>query len=320
MERCSMHVSTAVFQNEQGYLELLKKIWYEGFLRGNRTGIQTKALLSAQVGYNLSDGMIPIFTTKKVYYKSVAVELEWFLSGSDNIRFLEQNKCSIWTEWPFKAYLQKMKIPLPAQNSFEWKERIDEFRYRIVHDEEFAQLYGSIGTGAYGSMWRAWPDGERRIDQLQTAIDKLRKNPFDRRAVVVAYNPAEEQTTLLPPCHSFFQFMVDDEGGLVCALTQRSADMFLGVPFNVASYAMLTHIIARILGLVPRAFEHSMGDCHIYCNHEQAVLTQLSRKILRPPTLILPEITDLSDFKWEMIAGGIRDYQSGSSIKADVAI
>jgi thymidylate synthase len=306
--------------NEEGYLEVMKEIWTNGETRSDRTGVGTKAVFGVQVGYDLNN-KFPLLTTKKVAFKTMAIELEWFLKGDNNIRFLEENGCTIWTEWPYKGYLQSNKLPVPAQESLEWKSGLKEFRKKIIEDKKFAKEYGSIGPGAYGTMWRGWPGiNGVTIDQLQEVVETLKKNPYSRRNLVVGFNPTFAAHTYLPPCHSLFQFYVDSTGGLVCELYQRSADYFLGVPFNVTSYSLLTYILASITELTPRAFIHTMADTHIYLNHKDAITEQISRTPTSFPILQLPKLNSLEDFTWQMAVNGLQDYEPQPMIKAPVAV
>ena len=227
----------------------------------------------------------------------------------------------IWTEWPFKEYLLVTKQPLPQPNSPEWIDGLQAFRHKIIHEPGFAEQYGSIGAGGYGKMWRYWPDAKGgTIDQLQEVVNTIQDDPYNRRLVVVGYNTSLKKETLLPPCHSLFQFGVTSDGRLNCILYQRSGDMFLGIPFNIASYALLTYIIASICDLQPGVFTHVITDAHVYNNHIVQCETQLRREILKAPALILPKLNSLSDFRWQMAVEGLSEYNSHPAIKAEVAV
>ncbi|HPF23244.1 MAG: thymidylate synthase [Hyphomonas sp.] len=261
------------------YLDLLRDALENGFERSDRTGTGTRAVFGRQLRFNLEDGF-PMVTTKKLHLRSIIVELLWFLKGDTNIRYLKDNKVSIWDEW--------------------------------------ADENGDLGP-VYGKQWRSWaaPDG-RTIDQIQWVLDEIRTNPNSRRLIVSAWNPADVNEMALPPCHCLFQFNVMD-GKLNCQLYQRSADIFLGVPFNIASYALLTLMMARATGLKPGEFIHTFGDAHLYLNHVEQAKLQLSRDPLPLPTMRMnPEKTDL--FGWEYEDFKLENYQAHAHIKAPVAV
>ncbi|MCB9961053.1 MAG: thymidylate synthase [Hyphomonas sp.] len=261
------------------YLCLLEDALNNGFERSDRTGTGTRAVFGRQLRFNLEDGF-PLVTTKKLHLRSIIIELLWFLKGDTNIRYLKDNKVSIWDEW--------------------------------------ADENGDLGP-VYGKQWRSWaaPDG-RSIDQIQWVLDEIRTNPNSRRLIVSAWNPADVNEMALPPCHCLFQFNVMD-GKLNCQLYQRSADIFLGVPFNIASYALLTLMMARATGLKPGEFVHTFGDAHLYLNHVEQAKLQLSRDPLPLPTITLnPDKTDL--FGWEYEDFRIENYQAHAHIKAPVAV
>ena len=261
------------------YLDLLRDALENGFERGDRTGTGTRAVFGRQMRFNLEDGF-PMVTTKKLHLRSIIVELLWFLKGDTNIRYLKENGVSIWDEW--------------------------------------ADENGDLGP-VYGKQWRSWaaPDG-RTIDQIQWVLDEIRTNPNSRRLIVSAWNPADVNEMALPPCHCLFQFNVMD-GKLNCQLYQRSADIFLGVPFNIASYALLTLMMARATGLKPGEFVHTFGDAHLYLNHVEQAKLQLSREPLPLPTMVMnPDKTDL--FGWEYEDFRVENYQAHAHIKAPVAV
>lgn len=261
------------------YLDLMKRVLEEGVDRQDRTGVGTKSVFGHQMRFDLSRGF-PLVTTKKIHLKSVIHELLWFLSGDTNIQYLTDNKVRIWNEWADEA--------------------------------------GDLGR-VYGAQWRSWqtPDGGT-IDQIQQVLEDIRQNPYSRRHLVVAYNPGELDRMALPPCHAFFQFYVA-HGALSCQLYQRSADVFLGVPFNIASYGLLTMMMAQELDLKPGEFIHTLGDAHLYHNHLEQARLQLSREPRSLPTLVLnPEIRSVFDFKFEDFT--LHGYDPHPHIKAEVAI
>lgn len=309
------------------YLELLRDIREHGTTKGDRTGTGTKSLFGLQVRYDLSQGF-PAVTTKKLYFRSVVHELLWFLKGTGNIEYLAQNSVHIWDEWPFKNYLVKNNLPLPEVNSEAWRTQMAEFIERVATDHTFAEQWGDLGP-VYGVQWRKWPDGRGGyIDQIQQAIDTIKTNPNSRRNIVSAWNVAEiddiAQAGGLPPCHTLFQLNVrpgrdGEKDKLDLHLYQRSADTFLGVPFNIASYALLTSMLAQVTGTEPGEFVHTLADTHIYLNHLEQVDEQLSRQPLPLPKLWLnPDITDINDFRFDDIR--LENYQSHPPIKAPISV
>jgi len=261
------------------YEELLKHIYETGTFKSDRTGTGTRSIFGAQLRFNLQEGF-PLITTKKVHLKSIIYELLWFIKGDTNTKYLKENGVSIWDEW--------------------------------------ANENGELGP-VYGYQWRSWPaaDGSY-IDQLSEVIETIKKNPDSRRMIVSAWNVADLNKMALMPCHAFFQFYVAD-GKLSCQLYQRSADMFLGVPFNIASYAFLTHMIAQVCNLEVGDFIHTFGDAHIYSNHFEQVALQLSREPRPYPKLqINSDISSIFDFKFEDFT--IQDYNPHPAIKAPVAV
>jgi thymidylate synthase len=263
----------------QIYLDLLKHILDKGTKKSDRTGTGTISVFGHQMRFSLNEGF-PLVTTKKCHLRSIIHELLWFLSGDTNIKYLKENKVNIWDEW--------------------------------------ADANGDLGP-VYGKQWRSWqcPDG-RRLDQISNVIEQIKKNPDSRRHIVVAYNPADVDQMALPPCHSFFQFYVAD-GKLSCQLYQRSADVFLGVPFNIASYALLTHMVAQVCGLIVGDFIHTFGDAHLYLNHIEQTQLQLSREPRPLPQLKLNhDVADIFKFKFSDIE--ILNYDPHPAIKAEVAI
>ena len=304
------------------YLTLLQKLIDEGVEKGDRTGTGTKSIFGYQMRYDLSHGF-PLLTTKKVPMKAIIHELIWFVRGDSNLKYLADNNVHIWDEWPFKAYLIRNNIPVPPTGSEEWNTGIKAFIEKIKSDDAFAKDYGNLGP-IYGYQWRNWPapDG-RHVDQLKNVIDQIKHNPNSRRMIISAWNVAdidEMAKAGLPPCHCLFQFYVAN-GKLSCQLYQRSCDTFLGVPFNIASYSLLTMMIAQICGLEPGEFVWTGGDVHLYLNHLEQAQLQLSRAHdLRPiPTMkINPAIKNIEDFKIEDFE--LVDYNPHEAIKAPIAV
>lgn len=302
------------------YLDLLQDIKENGTAKTDRTGTGTKSVFGRQMRFDLSEGF-PLVTTKKVFLRGIIHELLWFLRGDSNIEYLVKNNVHIWNEWPFKAYLQATGQDIPEQNSEEWDSKLAEFTKNIETDHEFAKKYGELGP-VYGHQWRHWParDGGE-IDQITELIDTIKTNPDSRRMIVSAWNVADIKEMAkagLPPCHSLFQFYVTDSK-LSCQLYQRSGDTFLGVPFNIASYALLTLMVAQVTGLKPGEFVHTLGDAHIYLNHQEQVNTQLSRQPKPLPTMKLnPEVTSIFDFTIDDFT--LEDYNPHPGIKAPIAI
>jgi thymidylate synthase len=302
------------------YLDLLRDIKANGTTKSDRTGTGTKSVFGRQIRFDLGQGF-PAVTTKKLFLRGIIHELLWFLQGETNIKYLVDNDVHIWDEWPYRAYLMKQGQSVPASSSPEWKDGIKGFTERIKADASFAKEHGELGP-VYGSQWRHWPtpDGQY-IDQISGAIDTIKHNPDSRRIIVSAWNVAEIEEMAkagLPPCHTLFQFYVAD-GKLSCQLYQRSADTFLGVPFNIASYALLTMMVAQVTGLKPGEFVHTFGDTHLYLNHMDQVDEQLSRTPRPLPTLRLnPEIKSIFDFKYEDFT--LENYDPYPAIKAPIAV
>ncbi len=263
----------------RAYLDLLQHVLDHGQTKSDRTGTGTTSVFGAQVRYDLRRGF-PVLTTKKLHLRSIIHELLWFLRGETNVRYLRENGVTIWDEW--------------------------------------ADAEGNLGR-VYGAQWRDWraADG-RSIDQIADVIAQIKKNPDSRRLIVSAWNPGEIGAMALPPCHALFQFYVAD-GELSCQLYQRSADIFLGVPFNVASYALLTLMVAQVCGLQPREFIHTFGDLHLYSNHVEQARLQLSREPRPLPTMRLnPEVREITDFRNEDFT--LEGYDPHPAIKAPIAV
>ena len=263
----------------KAYLDLLRHIQAHGTVKNDRTGTGTISTFGYQLRFDLSEGF-PVLTTKRLHLRSIIHELLWFLRGDTNIAYLRENGVTIWDEW--------------------------------------ADADGNLGP-VYGSQWRSWPapDG-RHIDQIAQVVDQIERNPDSRRLIVSAWNVAEIDRMALPPCHALFQFYVAD-GRLSCQLYQRSADVFLGVPFNIASYALLTMMIAQVTGLVPGEFVHTLGDAHIYLNHREQVALQLTRTPRPLPVMrINPDVRSIFGFRYEDFS--LDGYDPYPSIKAPVAV
>lgn len=289
------------------YLELCEKVLNEGHFKEDRTGTGTYSLFGAQMRFSLSEGF-PLLTTKKVYLKAIIHELLWFIKGDTNIEYLVQNGVKIWNEWPYEAY--------KASGDYQG-ESLEEFVEKIKTDHFFATLHGDLGP-VYGKQWRAFGIGEYRIDQLDKVIKEIKENPSSRRLIVCAWNPLVVDEMALPPCHSLFQFYVND-GKLSCQLYQRSADLFLGVPFNIASYSLLTMMIAKICGLGLGDFVHTIGDAHLYTNHIEQIKTQISRVPRKLPQMkILRDVKNIEDFKYEDFE--LTGYNPYPPIKGKVAV
>ncbi|KGR78613.1 thymidylate synthase [Ureibacillus sinduriensis] len=321
---------------EYEYLNLLNYTLENGIRKSDRTGTGTISVFGYQMRYDLSKGF-PLFTTKRVSFKLIASELLWFIKGDTNIRYLLQHNNHIWDEWAFKKWAESDEYSGPDMTDFGrrclvddefnevYQQELKSFCQRILEDDDFAAKYGDLGN-VYGKQWRNWTtsDGES-IDQLQDAIDQIKHNPDSRRIIVNAWNPEDVinaggkgSKAALPPCHVMFQFYVAD-GKLSCMLTQRSGDQFLGIPYNVSSYSLLTYLIAHECGLEVGEFVHSIGDAHIYSNHLDQVKEQLSREPRQFPTLkINSEKTSIFDIEMEDIV--LEGYNPHPAIKAPVAV
>ena len=289
------------------YHELMDRVLREGIDKSDRTGTGTRSVFGHQMRFDLAEGF-PMVTTKKLHLKSILHELIWFISGDTNIRYLCQNGVRIWDDWPFATYSKSADY-----DGIDMK----EFAARIASDTDFAAKWGDLGP-VYGYQWRFWPGPNGPVDQLRDVLEGIRRNPDGRRHIVSAWNPGYIDQMALPPCHAFFQFYVID-GKLSCQLYQRSADIFLGVPFNIASYALLIHMMAQDLGLEVGDFVHTLGDAHIYSNHMDQVRLQLSREPRALPTLKLnASVTSLFDFRYEDVE--LVGYDSHPHIPAPVAV
>lgn len=293
----------------------MRHIMDHGVDRSDRTGTGTRSVFWYQFRCDLQAGF-PLLTTKKVFTKGIIHELLWFLSGDTNIKYLVDNDVKIWNEWPFQAYLEKNNLAEKyPKYTPEWEEEMKVFIEKIKTDADFAKQWGELGP-VYGYQWRNF-NGEG-IDQIQKVIDTCKKSPHSRRNLVVAYNPAQADQMALPPCHSLFQFYIANNK-LSCQLYQRSVDSFLGLPFNIASYSLLVHMIAQVCDLEVGEFIHTSGDLHIYHNHFDQVTEQLSREPRPLPMLkINPAVKDIFAFKFEDFE--IVDYDPWPAIKAPIAV
>ncbi len=291
----------------KAYNDLIQRVLTEGVHKEDRTGTGTLSLFGHQMRFDLQAGF-PLITTKKLHHKSILHELIWFIRGETNIRYLCQHGVRIWDDWPYAHY--------QASAAFQGED-IRAFAARIAEDEGFASQWGDLGP-VYGHQWRSWPGPHGAVDQLKQVLEELRRNPDSRRHIVSAWNPGYLDQMALPPCHAFFQFYVAD-GRLSCQLYQRSADIFLGVPFNIASYALLVHFMARDLGLEVGDFVHTLGDAHIYSNHIDQVTLQISREPRALPRLWLnPDIKSLFDFTYDDVR--LEGYDPHPHIVGAVAV
>lgn len=284
------------------YLKLLENVLNNGTKKNDRTKTGTISMFGSQTRYQINN-YFPILTTKKVNFKAVVGELLWFISGNTNIKYLVENNINIWNEWPYEYYKKS--------NEYN-NESLFEFIERIKKDDDFAKKWGELGP-VYGKQWRNF----NGVDQLKNIILEIKNNPNSRRLIVSSWNPYEIKEMLLPPCHCFYQFYVEGNK-LSCQLYQRSADLFLGVPFNIASYALLTILIAKECNLIPHEFIHTIGDNHIYLNHIEQVKTQLLRKPKKLPKLIIKNYKSL--FEYTIDDFELEGYDPDPFIKAPVAV
>lgn len=298
------------------YQTLLQHILDHGTPKGDRTGTGTLSVFGYQTRYDLGRGF-PLLTTKRIHWKSVVHELLWFIRGDTNIRYLVRNGVRIWNEWPFQHYLEKTgKATELPKHGEGWKTEMKVFVQQIAEDEGFAARWGELGP-VYGKQWRDF----NGVDQLAGVIAQIKQKPDSRRHIVTAWNPAdipEMAKAGLPPCHTLFQFYVADDR-LSCQLYQRSADVFLGVPFNIASYALLTQLIAREVGLRVGTFVHTLGDAHLYSNHLEQAREQLTRTPRSLPQVrIAGDAPSLFELRYEDIE--LVDYDPWPAIKAPIAV
>ncbi len=292
----------------QQYHQLLQHILDSGVFKSDRTGTGTYSVFGYQMRFDLQQGF-PLVTTKKLHLKSIIHELLWFLKGDSNIQYLCKNGVRIWDDWPYAKY--------KADSEFEGED-LKAFAARIAGDDAFAARWGNLGP-VYGVQWRSWTgaNGET-IDQITQLIQQIKSNPDSRRLIVSAWNVPQIEGMALPPCHTMFQFYVAD-GKLSCQLYQRSADVFLGVPFNIASYALLTMMVAQVCNLQPGDFVHTFGDAHLYSNHIEQAKLQLSRECRPLPQMqINPEVKDIFAFSYEDFT--LLNYNPHPHISAEVAV
>jgi len=292
----------------QQYHQLLQHILDNGIYKSDRTGTGTFSVFGYQMRFNLQEGF-PLVTTKKLHLKSIVHELLWFLQGDNNIQYLCKNGVRIWDDWPFAKY----------KTSSEYQgEDLKAFGARIASDDAFAKQWGNLGP-VYGVQWRSWQGGNGvSIDQIAQLIQQIKTNPDSRRLIVSAWNVPQINDMALPPCHTMFQFYVAN-GKLSCQLYQRSADVFLGVPFNIASYALLTVMIAQVCDLELGDFVHTFGDAHLYSNHIEQAKLQLSRELRPLPQMKINEAAkDIFSFKYEDFT--LVDYNPHPHISAEVAV
>lgn len=289
------------------YLDMCRYILEHGEDRPDRTGTGTRSVFGYQIRYDLREGF-PLLTTKKMYLRPIAEELLWFIKGDTNIKYLVDRNVKIWNEWPYEDFKKSEDFN---------GETLEEFVEKIKNDDDFAKKHGNLGP-VYGAQWRNF--NNEGTDQLMKLIDSLKNNPFSRRHIISAWNPSQVDEMALPPCHTLMQFYVSsDKKYLSCQLYQRSADTFLGVPFNIASYALLTCMLAQVCGYEPKEFIHTIGDVHIYKNHFDVVKTQIEREPLPLPRLVLnKDIDNLFDFKIEDIK--LEGYQSHGPLKGKVSV
>lgn len=285
------------------YLDMCRFVLENGVMKTDRTGTGTISYFGYQMRFNLNDGF-PLLTTKRVYRRPIIHELLWFLKGDTNIKYLVDNDVKIWNEWPYEAYKKSSEFQ---------GETLEEFVSKIKESDEFAQKWGNLGP-VYGHQWRNFGG----VDQIAKLIEGLKNNPDSRRHIVSAWNPTEVDDMALPPCHCFMQFYVVNNK-LSCQLYQRSADIFLGVPFNIASYSLLTMMIAQVCGFELGDFVHTIGDAHIYLNHVEQVKLQLTREPRPLPKMIInPNVKSIFDFKYEDFE--VVDYNPHKSIKGEVSV
>lgn len=312
----------------KAYQQLVQHIIDSGHKKEDRTGVGTISVFGYQMRFDLNEGF-PLLTTKRVPFGLIKSELLWFLRGDTNIRYLLEHKNHIWDEWAFERYVKSDTYTGPDMTDFGLKAVEDEafnmiyqtemkkFQDKVLSDADFAAEFGELGD-VYGKQWRSWEmrNGDT-IDQIAQVIQQIKDTPDSRRLIVSAWNPEDVPHSALPPCHTLFQFYVQD-GRLSCQLYQRSADVFLGVPFNIASYALLTHLIARETGLEVGEFVHTLGDAHLYLNHLDAAETLLSREPRALPQLVIESDAAIDQINTEDIR--VDGYQPHPRIKAPIAV
>ena len=294
------------------YLDLLRHVVDNGLKREDRTGTGTRSVFGYQMRFDLAEGF-PLCTTKRVWFRGLACEMLWFLSGSTNIKPLVDQKISIWSDWPLRRYLEARQQPVPRSDTEAWAELKKDFEQRIRTSADFAEKFGDLGP-VYGRQWRNFCG----VDQMTEVIRSIRHNPFSRRHIVSAWNAPEIGDMDLPPCHMFFQFHVGD-GRLSCLMFIRSNDLFLGAPFNIAQYALLTHMVADQTGLKPGELVYTIGDAHAYLNHMDQIRTQLQRSPYPLPRLRIRRTpSTLFDYNYEDFE--LVGYRHHKPIRAPVAV
>lgn len=310
------------------YQELVRKVLNEGTKKEDRTGVGTVSLFGYQMRFDLSVGF-PLLTSKRVPLGLIKSELLWFLRGDTNIRYLLEHNNHIWDEWAFKNYVESDSYTGPDMTDFGlraledddfkavYEEEMAKFQQSVLNDDDFSEAFGHLGD-VYGKQWREWElrNGDS-LDQIATVIEQIKTNPDSRRHIVSAWNPEDIPSMALPPCHTLFQFYVAD-GKLSCQLYQRSGDIFLGIPFNIASYALLTHLIARETGLEVGEFVHTIGDAHLYSNHIEQAKTLLDRDVRQLPTLVIDSDLPMDQLNTEDIK--VENYKPHPTIKAPIAV
>ncbi|SDD50371.1 thymidylate synthase [Terribacillus halophilus] len=315
--------------SEQAYLDLCRYVLENGTKKEDRTGTGTTSVFGYQMRFDLQQGF-PLLTTKRVPFRLIASELLWFLKGDTNIRYLLEHNNNIWNEWAFKNWVESDVYDGPDMTDFGrrslqnedfrdvYETQMEKFKQLVLADDAFSERFGHLGD-VYGKQWRNWKTTKgESIDQLQDVIETIKKNPDSRRLIVSAWNPEDVPTMALPPCHTMFQFYVADNK-LSCQLYQRSGDIFLGIPFNIASYSLLTHLIAKECGLEVGEFIHTIGDAHLYLNHLEQVEVQLSRTPKALPSLAIKDsFSSVFDASMEDLE--IIGYEPHPAIKAPVAV
>lgn len=310
------------------YHKLLEKVKETGSHKSDRTGTGTTSVFGYQMRFNLSHGF-PLLTTKRTSFKLVATELIWFMRGDTNIKYLLQYNNNIWNEWAFKRYVESSDYKGVDMTDFGrrslsdpefdkvYQEEMEKFKHKVLTDDEFSKKYGELGP-VYGYNWRNWEGTDGNVyDQLKNVVEQIKTNPDSRRHIVSSWNPPRLDEMALPPCHMLFQFYVND-GKLSLQLYMRSNDLFLGSPFNIASYSLLLHLVARECNLEVGEFIHTIGDAHIYDNHIDAVNEQLSRTSFKPPTIKINSNKSMFDLEYEDFE--LVDYKSHPAISAPIAV
>lgn len=329
MKSPKVHPEPRLDRGERQYLDLLEDVLKNGIKNVDRgTGAVSYGVFGRQTRYDLAEGF-PLLTTKKVYWKGVIQELYWFMSGRTNIKYLVDNNVHIWDDYPYKIFLQKSKTqnstPIKSESKLKTQISKEEFIERIKHDGEFAEAWGNLPR-IYGEMWRSWPTRSgKKIDQLGWVLRELKDDPDARNLIVTSWNPeylytmaTNEDASRFPICHNMYQISQKD-GKLNLQLYQRSADLFLGVPFNIASYSLLLLVLSKITGYVPGEFVHTFGDAHIYENHIEQVKEQLKREPKEFPRVIIdPFVKKLDDFSPDMVT--LEDYDPHPLLKGELTV